>query len=101
MTKEGLVPTKALSRAAIAKLLEDRRKSYPARMEAHARSVFLQREIRQKNAAAPERIIRAAPYRQHEPNGNARRGADKGEAGAADRISRAASLMPKGKLKVK
>ena len=48
MTKEGLVPTKALSRAAIAKLLEDRRKSYPARMETHARSVFLQREIRQK-----------------------------------------------------
>ena len=48
MTKEGLVPTKALSRAAIAKLLKDRRKSYPARMEAHSRSVFLQREIRQK-----------------------------------------------------
>ena len=48
MTKEGLVPTKALSRAAIAKVLEDRRKSYPARMEAHARSVFLQREIRRK-----------------------------------------------------
>ena len=48
MTKEGLVPTKALSRAAIAKLLEDRRKSYPARMEAHARSVFFQRETLQK-----------------------------------------------------
>ena len=42
------MPTKALSRAAIAKLLEDRRKSYPARMEAHGRSVFLQREVRQK-----------------------------------------------------
>jgi len=48
MAKEGLVPTKALSRAAIAKLLEDRRKSFPARVEAHARSVFLQREIRQR-----------------------------------------------------
>ena len=48
MAKEGLVPSKALSRAAIAKLLEDRRKSYPARMEAHAKSVFLQREIRQR-----------------------------------------------------
>ena len=42
------MPTKALSRAAIAKLLEDRRKSFPARVEARARSVFLQREIRQK-----------------------------------------------------
>ena len=42
------MPTKALSRAAIAKLLEDRRKSYPARMEAHARSVFLQCDSRQK-----------------------------------------------------
>ena len=42
------MPTKALSRAAIAKILEDRRKSYPARVEAHASSVFLQREIRQK-----------------------------------------------------
>ena len=48
MSKEGLVPVKVLSAAAIAKLLEDRRKSYPARMEAHARSVFLQREIRPK-----------------------------------------------------
>ena len=48
MAKEGLVPTKALSRAAIAKLLEDRRKSFPARVEAHAKSVFLQREIRQR-----------------------------------------------------
>ena len=48
MTKEGLVPVKSLSRAAIAKLLEDRRKFYPARMKAHARNVFLQREIRQK-----------------------------------------------------
>ena len=42
------MPTKALSRAAIAKLLEDRRKSFPARVEAHAKSVFLQREIRQR-----------------------------------------------------
>ena len=48
MGKEGLVPTKALSRAAIAHLLEDRRKSFPARVEAHAKSVFLQREIRQR-----------------------------------------------------
>ena len=48
MTKEGLVPIKALSRAATAKLLEERRESYPARMEAHARSVFLQREICKK-----------------------------------------------------
>ena len=48
MTTEGLVSTKALSRAAVAKILGDRRKSYPAKMEAHARSVFLQREIRQK-----------------------------------------------------
>ena len=48
MTKEGLVPTKALSRAAIAKLPEDRRKTFPLRVEAHARSVFLQREIRQR-----------------------------------------------------
>ena len=42
------MPTKALSRAAIAKLLEDRRKSFPARVEAHAKSVFLQREVRQR-----------------------------------------------------
>ena len=48
MAKDGLVPTKALSRAAIAKLLEDRRKSFPARVEAHAKSVFLQREVRQQ-----------------------------------------------------
>ena len=48
MTKEGLVPTKAMSRAAVAKLLEDRRKSFPLRVEAHARSVFVQREIRQR-----------------------------------------------------
>ena len=48
MTKEGLVPTKALSRAAIAKLLEDRRKSFPARLEAHSKSLFLQREVRQR-----------------------------------------------------
>ena len=48
MAKGGLVPTKALSRAAIAKLLEDRRKSFPARVEAHAKSVFLQREVRQR-----------------------------------------------------
>ena len=48
MAKEGLVPTKAISRAAIAKLLEDRRKSFPLRAEAHAKSVFLQREIRQR-----------------------------------------------------
>ena len=48
MGKEGLVPTKALSRPAIAQLLEDRRKSFPARVEAHAKCVFLQREIRQR-----------------------------------------------------
>ena len=48
MTKEGLVRTRAVSRAAIAKLLEDGRKSFPLRVEAHAKSVFLQREIRQR-----------------------------------------------------
>ena len=48
MAKEGLVPTKPLSMAAIAKLLEDRCKSLAARVESHARSVFLQREIRQR-----------------------------------------------------
>ena len=37
-----------LSRAAIAKLLEERRRSFPARMEAQARNVFLQREIRRR-----------------------------------------------------
>ena len=53
MAKEGLVTTKALSRAAIAKLLEDRRKSFPARVEAHAKSVFLQREVRQRMLQHP------------------------------------------------
>ena len=48
MTKEGLVTTKSMSRAAVAKLLEDRRKSFPLRVEANARSAFLQREIRQR-----------------------------------------------------
>jgi hypothetical protein len=48
LCKAGLLPTKALSRAAIAQLLEDLRKSFPARVEAHAKSVFLQREIRQR-----------------------------------------------------
>ena len=42
------MPTKGLSKAAIAELLEERRKSFPARKEAHACSVFLQREIRQR-----------------------------------------------------
>ena len=42
------MPAKALSRAAIAKLLEKRRRSFPQRVEAHARSVLLQREIRQR-----------------------------------------------------
>jgi hypothetical protein len=37
-----------LSKAAIAKILEDRRRSFPLRIEAHARSVFHQREIRQR-----------------------------------------------------
>ena len=36
MGKEGLVPTKAISRTAIAQRLEDRRKSFPALVEAHA-----------------------------------------------------------------
>ena len=35
-------------KATIAKMLEDCRKSFPLRIEAHARSVFLQREIRQR-----------------------------------------------------
>ena len=48
MSNKGLMPTKGLSRAAIAKLLEERRKSFPARVEAHARSDFLQREIHQR-----------------------------------------------------
>ena len=42
------MPTKGLSRAAIAKLLEKRRRSFPQHVEAHARSVFLQRKIRQR-----------------------------------------------------
>ena len=42
------MPTKGLSRAAIAKLLEERRRSSPQCVEAHARSAFLQREIRQR-----------------------------------------------------
>ena len=41
-------PKKTRSRAALAKLLEDRRSSFPARVEGHARNVFLQQEIRQK-----------------------------------------------------
>ena len=40
--------SKNLSKAALAKLLEDRRRSFPARVEAHARNVFLQQEIRQR-----------------------------------------------------
>ena len=40
------MPTKRLSRTAIARILEERRRSFPLRVEAHARSVFLQREIR-------------------------------------------------------
>ena len=42
---KALCQHKGLSRAAVAKLLEEHRKSVPARVEAHARSVFLQREI--------------------------------------------------------
>ena len=37
-----------LSRAEIAKLLEERRRSFPLRVEAQARSAFQQREIRQR-----------------------------------------------------
>ena len=48
MPNKGLMPTKGHSKAAIANLLEERRKPFPARAEAHARSVFLQREIRQR-----------------------------------------------------
>ena len=42
------MPPNNLSRAAIAKLLEERRRSFPQRVEAHARTVFEQREIRQR-----------------------------------------------------
>ena len=42
------MPAKGLSTAAIAKLLEERRISFPQRVKANARSVFLQREIRQR-----------------------------------------------------
>ena len=48
MPTKGLLHIKGLSRTEIAKLLEERRKSFPLRVEAHARSVFLQREIRQR-----------------------------------------------------
>ena len=48
MPSKGLMPTKGLSRAAISKLLEERRKSFPARAEANTRSVSLQRELRQR-----------------------------------------------------
>ena len=42
------MPSKSLSSVAIAKLLDERRRSFPQRADAHARSVFLQREIRQR-----------------------------------------------------
>ena len=43
------IPAKNLSRAAIAKLLEARRRSWPQqRAKAHARTGFMQREIRQR-----------------------------------------------------
>ena len=41
-------PKKNLSRAALANLLEEHRRSFPARVEGHARNVFRQREIRQR-----------------------------------------------------
>ena len=40
--------TKQSPAARLAKLLEDRRRSFPARVEAHARNVFLQREVRNR-----------------------------------------------------
>ena len=42
------MPVGKLSRAAIAKLLEERRRSFPHRIEAQARSVFDQRATRQR-----------------------------------------------------
>jgi hypothetical protein len=42
------MPPKEISKARLAKMLEDRRRSFPARIEAHARSVLLQREVRQR-----------------------------------------------------
>ena len=39
---------KQIPAARLAKILEDRRRSFPQRVEAHARNVFLQREIRQR-----------------------------------------------------
>ena len=48
MPTNDLMPATGLSRTAIAKLLEERRRSFPQRVEAHARSVFLPREIRQR-----------------------------------------------------
>ena len=41
-------PKETLSRVALVKLLEDRRRSFPARVEGHARNVFQQREIRRR-----------------------------------------------------
>ena len=42
------MPAKGLSRAAIAKLFRERVRSFLQRVEAHARSVFLKRAIRQR-----------------------------------------------------
>ena len=39
MPAKGLMSTKGLSRAAIAKMLEERRRSLPQRVEAHAREI--------------------------------------------------------------
>ena len=39
---------KEIPKARLAKMLEDRRRSFPARIEAHVRSVLLQREVRQR-----------------------------------------------------
>ena len=43
--------TRPLSRGEIHKLLEDRRKSFAARVEAQANHVFLQREVRRRMLA--------------------------------------------------
>ena len=81
MSKTGLVSTKALSRA------------FPARVEAHARSVFLQREIRQ-SMLQHLRESEAAHIGQ-------RRGPVKGQAGAAHRFALAAALTPQIEAKNK
>ena len=90
------MPTKALSRAAIAKLLEDRRKSFPARVEAHAKSVFLQREVRQRMLQHLRESEQAHIGMSMSPliPGTS-------QAGLAHCLSHAAPLTPKGRLRLK